>query len=169
MSAKIEHPIQFRECPECHESKPLTRGFFESYKGEGSRPSEWKPNCRVCINKVRRAKAVTRRCTGCETSYPSTPEHFPPRGIDVTHPEGGLRSRCWSCHRASRNGCGANPRRMRPLAAEREYIRGPKPCDDCGSMPWRVAGPRCPCCKLEYADEPAPELQLRRFDNERVV
>ncbi len=162
MSAPIPQPAT-HECPECHELKPLTRGFFESYKGEGARPTSFKPVCRSCVNAAKRDNPqLTGRCTGCDTTMPLTAEFFPVRSPDRTHPAGGFRSRCLECKRAAGRGVGANPTRKRPLACDPDYVPGPKPCVACASLPWRVDGPRCRACKLPWAREVRPELETRR-------
>ncbi len=148
MNAPIEYP-QLRTCCACLEEKPQTKEFFELR--DNGNALVFRKQCRVCRNKANKASAAgatNKRCTSC-LAYLSRD------AFD------GTSSRCVEC--AGRRG--SNPGRTRtPAAQGAPYEPGPKPCGACHDIPWRVLGPRCPCCKLEYAVEPKPELWLRRFD-----
>lgn len=105
-----------------------------------------------------RYNAASKKCCNCYAELPATGQYFY-RNSRATD---GFQSRCKTCD----NGHG--PRRAadehsRPNAEKRAR----KICMLCANQPWRVEGPRCrnPACGLLYADEPQPELELRRFDD----
>ena len=119
-------------------------------------------NVRICDGPL----SGNKRCTGCLERRPFDEFELYPAS-DVKRAPGARRSRCNMCRSSQRaTGKLLNTRANR---SDPDYIPGPKPCDACGSMTWRVAGHVCVECALEYADEPKPELQLRRFDQEREV
>ncbi len=107
---------------------------------------------------------ATHECPFCHKAKPKTEQYFELRRYVNTagvHSES-WRSQCRLCRRA-RLKSGLAPRYRLPGEHNRHdepaYVPGPKPCVACHDMPWRVLGPRCPCCKLVYALEPRPELQ----------
>jgi hypothetical protein len=110
---------------------------------------------------------ATCECTICHKEKPKTEEFFElrkytdARGWVVRH----WRGQCRTCRRSGLRSSASNRHRHAGewnYKDEPDYIPGPKPCVACHDMPWRVLGPRCPCCKLVYALEPKPELELRR-------
>lgn len=110
-----------------------------------------------------------KECSSCGRPKPDTEEFFRPRKERGTQ----LRGKCRDCMRKHDSNYKGRVRaveiRFRMPKTRRDpsqapYEPGPKPCVACHSMSWRVAGPRCPCCELEYAPEARPEMVLRRFD-----
>lgn len=59
--------------------------------------------------------------------------------------------------RASLNECGLC-RRVGHAAADCPKRKPRRVCNECGSLPHRVRGPRCKSCKLRYAPEPAAQV-----------
>jgi hypothetical protein len=154
MNARVQHPVT-RECPYCHQHKPLNATNFERRKVEGE-PGEmtYRHQCRECRYKQKReqiSSAKTKRCTAGHR-YLALPGFAPGDG------------RCHDCRAEKGLFRGANPTRQRPLIGEPAYEPGPKPCVACCSLPWRVVGSTCNVCQLEHAEEPRVELVFRRFD-----
>lgn len=152
MSAEIEQP-PLRECSACGKPKPLTDAFFESR--DNGVELVYRRQCKACRRAGSKAadKALAkerRRCSSCCLKL----------GLQAFV---GESNKCKLCD--GLNGCNPTRKRHRsPPGLDPKYIPGPKPCVACHDMPWRVAGPRCPCCQLNYAPEPRPEFVLRRFD-----
>lgn len=97
-----------------------------------------------------------KRCGQCHASLPLS--YFPTRtyhnrsGITI-----GVRSTCKLCA-AKRDRELKDGRKPKPRA---EPNQGSS-CALCAGLSHRVKGPRCRC-GLTYADEPKPELELRRY------
>lgn len=113
-----------------------------------------------------------KRCPKCGERKPATREYFKPkrlaRGFTLEHQCRVCRNRqsveSHRKHKVTDPEIDRGRHTVSRTLGAPAYEPGQKPCVACHSMPWRVLGPRCPCCKLEYAREPKPELQLRRFD-----
>jgi hypothetical protein len=122
-----------------------------------------------------------RKCTKCGVPKPPTTEYFRVQGSSkkndgtVRDRTGELRRQCKTCmsnadgyREKMRNGGdkvhGRRTAMARPIIGEQPHVKGPKPCDDCNDMPWRVAGSRCARCGLAAGAEPAVEMVLRKFD-----
>lgn len=109
----------------------------------------------------------TKICDKCEIPKPDTNEFFESRH-DVGY--GALRrATCRECRRkVKRIQDRMRSRRVVPARSEPKYEPGPKPCNECSSLPWRVIGAACLSCGLEHAEEPPVELVLFR-SNPRVL
>lgn len=109
----------------------------------------------------------THECPYCHETKPRTNQFFELRHYVSASgvPSQSWRPQCRLCRRKHLRSSTANRHRHAGewnRKGEAKYEPGPKPCVACHDMPWRVLGPRCPCCELGYALEPKPELQLRR-------
>jgi len=123
---------------------------------------------------IDRDAPTLKPCARCGIPKENTIEFYRPRADRG----GDLRTVCRICMR--RNDTDMKRRRRSTEVRYREvrvskrrgcsekYEPGPKPCNECSSLPWRVDGRVCFTCGLEHAAEPPVELVLYR-SNPRVL
>ena len=100
----------------------------------------------------------TKRCGRCHAQLPlskfQSRTYHNRTGITL-----GVRSVCKACSHKRDAEYQKRPASQPKIEPEAKASRS---CTRCEAMSWRVRGPRCQCGLL-YADEPRPELELRRY------
>lgn len=119
---------------------------------------------------------ATKTCSICLLAMPATTDYFHSGGEDPITLRPRLSWRCKLCARKrtvnrvpplTRKQLQQKKARDKAYAekVETKPLKPPSPgciCQDCGSLPWRVVGPRCRRCLLEYEDEAPVELVFHR-------